>query len=119
METAHVPDFLTVAEAARVLRIGRTAAYEQARFWLATGGHEGLPVQKVGGLLRVPRALFEQHYGIGSRPFHRTATGAVPPRPPRSSSRCRSKTSPGPQRLHGAAAKVMPNRAVCPSPADP
>lgn len=30
MATAEVPDFLTVDEAGRVLRIGRTSAYQQA-----------------------------------------------------------------------------------------
>lgn len=62
--TLQVPDFLTVEEAARILRIGRTAAYVQANRWLDSGGGDGLPVQRVGGLLRVPRALFEAHYGI-------------------------------------------------------
>lgn len=63
MATADIPDFLTVEEAARVLRIGRTAAYQQANRWLATGT-EGLPVIRVGGSLRVPRAQFEAHYNI-------------------------------------------------------
>jgi hypothetical protein len=64
MAEGGVPDFLTIAEAARILRIGRTAAYEQARLWRETEGREGLPVCIVGGLLRVPTALFEQHYGV-------------------------------------------------------
>lgn len=63
MATAEVPDFLTVEEAARVLRIGRTTAYEQAHLWLDTG-REGLPVKRVGGSLRVPLAQFERHYNI-------------------------------------------------------
>lgn len=37
-DPARVPDFLTVGEAAAVLRIGRTAAYDLAREYLATGG---------------------------------------------------------------------------------
>ena len=48
-------ELLTVPEAARLLRIGRTLAYELARRWEATGGREGLPVVRVGRLLRVPR----------------------------------------------------------------
>lgn len=52
-------DFLTVEEAARVLRIGRTAAYALARTWRETDGREGLPVVEFGRLLRVPRAALE------------------------------------------------------------
>ncbi len=72
MATPEVPDFLTVEEAARVLRIGRTAAYTQATRWLDSDGDDGLPVQRVGGLLRVPRSQFERHFGI--------AISVIPPR---------------------------------------
>lgn len=47
---------LTVEEAAKVLRIGREAAYDLARQWRVTGGREGLPVVRFGRSLRVPRA---------------------------------------------------------------
>jgi hypothetical protein len=40
----ELPLVLSVEEAARLLRIGRSAAYEQARIFRATGGREGLPV---------------------------------------------------------------------------
>ena len=64
MASESVPDFLTIGEAARILRTGRTTAYLQAQLWRETGGKEGLPNRKVGNLARVPTALFEQHYGI-------------------------------------------------------
>lgn len=58
-----LPDFLTVAEAAKVLRLGRTAAYELAARYEATGGAEGLPVVRLGRQFRVPRALLEDLAG--------------------------------------------------------
>jgi excisionase family DNA binding protein len=54
------PHFLTVEEAAAVLRIGRTSAYELARRWLATSGQEGIPVVRLGRTLRVPQAAIER-----------------------------------------------------------
>ena len=57
------PDFLTVEEAARVLRIGRTAAYLAAKRYRETGGADGLPVVAIRGSLRVPRRLLEAMAG--------------------------------------------------------
>jgi hypothetical protein len=57
------PDLLTVEEAARVLRIGRTSAYALVRRYLATDGAEGVPVRRVGHLLRVPRCGLEELVG--------------------------------------------------------
>lgn len=51
---------LTVDEAARVLRIGRSLAYQLAREYEESGGVSGLSVIRLGGCLRVPRwALLE------------------------------------------------------------
>ena len=60
---SDVPDFLTVEEAACVMRIGRTAAYQLARHYLASGGKEGLPCVRYGKQLRVPRRMLEEHIG--------------------------------------------------------
>ena len=58
------PDFLTLAEAALVLRVGRTAMYALARRHEATGGAEGdIAVIRVGHQFRVPRAWLEDKLG--------------------------------------------------------
>ena len=62
-DTSTLPDFLTVEEAAQVLRIGRGAAYTLARQWRQSGGQEGLPVITLGKTLRVPRAALEKLCG--------------------------------------------------------
>jgi len=53
------PDFFTVEEAARILRIGRTAAYLAAKRFRETDGAEGLPCVAIRGSLRVPRRRLE------------------------------------------------------------
>ena len=58
--------FLRVEEAARILRIGRSAAYEQANRWIATNGQCGLPAVKVGRMIRIPAAVLEAWATIGS-----------------------------------------------------
>ncbi|HNG24254.1 MAG TPA: helix-turn-helix domain-containing protein [Actinomycetota bacterium] len=57
------PDLLTVTEAAAVLRIGRTTAYELVRSDFASGGAEGLEVVRVGGQFRIPRVALERLVG--------------------------------------------------------
>jgi hypothetical protein len=57
------PDFLTVEEAAAVLRIGRTSAYREARKFLATNGVEGLCADRFGKQIRIPRCFLEQRLG--------------------------------------------------------
>ncbi|MFP5487172.1 MAG: helix-turn-helix domain-containing protein [Acidimicrobiia bacterium] len=56
-DTLSDPDaeVLTLMEAATLLRIGRTTAYELAQEYLDTGGTSGLPVIRVGRQLRVTR----------------------------------------------------------------
>ncbi len=61
----EIPPFLTVEEAGRLLRIGRTKAYDLAREWRATDGHSGLPVIDFGDLLRVPGPAIRRMLGVG------------------------------------------------------
>jgi hypothetical protein len=102
------PDFLTVEEAAEILRIGRTLAYQQAARYEASGGAEGLPVIRIGRLLRVSRALLEARVG-GPLTASRTngespdTNGPAPSTsPPRSTLSASSSSSdsdpPAPQR---------------------
>ena len=58
--------FLRVDEAARILRIGRSAAYEQANRWIATNGQCGLPAVKVGRMIRIPAVVLEAWATTGS-----------------------------------------------------
>lgn len=57
------PDLFTVTEAAAVLRIGRTTAYELVRRDFDSGGGEGLGVVRIGGQFRIPRAALERILG--------------------------------------------------------
>jgi hypothetical protein len=93
-----LPDFLTVEDAAAVLRIGRTAAYEPAQRYRATGGAEGLPVVVLGRLLRVPRAQLEALAGgLLGEPNERSSRPAPADRP-----------RPSRQHLRPVAADVPP-----------
>ncbi len=68
------PDFLTVEEAAAVLRIGRTIAYREARKFLASNGVEGLCADRVGKQIRIPRPLLDdQADPVGATTAHRGA----------------------------------------------
>ena len=55
MDIDNLPDMLRVDEAAEVLRISRSRAYEEVNRYLRTGGAEGLPVIRIGRSLRVPK----------------------------------------------------------------
>lgn len=89
---SNVPEFLTVEEAAALLRIGRTSAYALAREWRETDGRKGLPVVELGRQLRVPRAALEDLHTIAgghsdpeTRRFHSTERDrGVPDAAPRS-----------------------------------
>src|SRR5712692_4950827 len=89
----ETPDFLTVEEAARVLRIGRTTAYALARTWRETDGREGLPVVSIGRLLRVPSAALEE---LAGRPI--TAVPALIERHSKPASEAAEEPRPQPPR---------------------
>lgn len=59
-EWVGLPMMLKVEEAAAVLRIARSTAYELATTYLDSGGATGLPVLRVGSVLRVPRFALVQ-----------------------------------------------------------
>src|SRR3954452_25276752 len=64
-ELDEYPLPLTVEEAARVLRIGRSLAYVLARTYESSDGRDGLPVLRVGALLRVPRWALAEMISTG------------------------------------------------------
>lgn len=64
MTADELPDLLTVEEAARFLRIGRTLAFNLATRYRATEGREGIPNVRVGRCLRVPKAELLRRFGL-------------------------------------------------------
>lgn len=76
-----LPAFLTVEEAAEILRIGRTTAYALTREWRRTRGKSGLAVVSVGHKLRVPLRHLEKLAG-GDLTAARTADPAPEPGEP-------------------------------------
>lgn len=59
---------LTVEEAGRLFRLGRTKAYEEAHRYLETGGECGLPVVRFGRALRCPTAKLRVLMGLSEDP---------------------------------------------------
>jgi len=57
------PDFLTLDEAAAVLRVGRSTAYREANAFERSGGRSGIPVVRYGKQFRVPRCRLEEQLG--------------------------------------------------------
>ncbi len=59
------PLFYRVEEAAEILRISRSSAYEMAKTWLRTDGADGLPCVRLGRRLVVPRAAIDGWASLG------------------------------------------------------
>lgn len=55
MDIDTLPDMLRVEEAAAVLRISRSRAYDEVAAFQRTGGAEGLPSIRIGRCLRIPK----------------------------------------------------------------
>ncbi len=64
-EWSGLPLMLTVKDAARVLGIGRSHVYNLTKLYFASGGVEGLPVIRLGDLLRVPKAALHERVTTG------------------------------------------------------
>lgn len=58
--------FLRVREAAAVLGISNSAAYELANAWLTTKGETGLPAVRLGRRILIPRAAIDRLASVGS-----------------------------------------------------
>src|SRR5437899_1567109 len=78
MTATELPDFMTVEEAAKLLRIGRTAAYQLARMWRDSKGASG-PARTLQGHRR-PRAFPLDRRGHGA-PVDPTGPGIWSLRP--------------------------------------
>jgi hypothetical protein len=89
-----LPDLLTVEEAARVLRIGRTKAYAMTVEWRRTHGKTGLPVVDFGNALRVPRCQLEAIVGGPITSLEDPPTSPEIEAPPPASDRASGGTSP-------------------------
>ena len=56
----ELPPFLTVAQAAKALQLGRSKLYELTVEYERTGGRSGLPFIWFGNQKRIPRAALAQ-----------------------------------------------------------
>jgi excisionase family DNA binding protein len=101
-DTLTVPDLLSIREAAAVLRIGKTCAYELAQQYVHSGGEAGLKVVRVGRQLRVPRTVLEEMLGDSvTWPIesHPVADEPVDAKPAHRHAKPKSKRSEQPPRL--------------------
>ncbi len=92
---AELPDFLTVREVARILRISSTTAYKEVQRFIDTGGREGIPVLLIGGQKRIPRQKLEP---LAGGPIHLPAVDASPSEVPAVVERRNHRKAKSPQR---------------------
>ena len=59
------PAFFRVRDAAVILGISRSAAYELANTWLATDGQTGLPAVRMGRSILIPRTAIDRLAAVG------------------------------------------------------
>lgn len=109
-----VPDLLGVPEAAALLRVGLTFAYESTARFIATGSDDEIPAIKVGRLTRVPRVALERFMGVpitwpipvvampAVRPSKSAGSGVPPTRAAGSRRRPRPVPSQSAPRLFGS-----------------
>lgn len=88
-----LPAMLTVEEAARVLRIGRSLGYQLASRYLDSGGTDGLPVLRLGGVLRVPGVALRELITTGTIVQLTSATTTQPRTPTSRPRRARHNAS--------------------------
>lgn len=67
-----LPDVLTVDEAASVLRIGRSTAYELVHLYFETAGSDGIPAIRLGSRIRVLKEPLRELLNAGRRTWHPT-----------------------------------------------
>jgi excisionase family DNA binding protein len=104
-----LPALLTVEEAARLLRVGRTKAYAMTQEWRATGGAAGLPVVDFGNVLRVPRQALEDLIGAPLADAEMTATSNTTERATATGRHVEAPPAPhAPPISHHAATVVTP-----------
>jgi excisionase family DNA binding protein len=72
----ELPEMLTVSEAARRLRIGRTLAYQLAARFL-DGQPGGIPTIRLGGTLRVPSTALDEFMRVRRIPTPDGLTATV------------------------------------------
>ena len=91
-EWSELPIMLTVEDAARVLRVSRSKAYEMAKQYTTTGGTTGLACLRLGDLLRVPKFALHEYVTTGhivqliqQRHANATPDATAAPRPARKS----------------------------------